>query len=83
MKLLHSIQGLFLTLTCPSSGAKSITEVAQQLRRPVQSNHYRVRHVDGLRVRRLLMVSAPSRTVAQAFVEQLYGDAWYLSAVKV
>lgn len=83
MKLLHSIQGQFHTLTFPSSGAKSITEVTQQLREPVQSNHYRVRHVDGLRVSRLLVVSAPSRTVAQAFAEQLYGDAWYLSAVKV
>ena len=70
MKLLHSIQGLFYTLTLPTR-AKSINEVAQQLRRATSTNRYRVRHVDGLRVRRVLVVSAPNRTVAQALVEQL------------
>ncbi|QXZ11476.1 hypothetical protein KUF54_03055 [Comamonas sp. Y33R10-2] len=83
MKPLQSVQGLFHTLTFPSSGAKSINQVAQQLRTAVRHNHYRVRHVDGQRIKRELVISAPTRTVAQGFVEQLYGDAWFLSCVKV
>ena len=83
MKLLHFLQGLFHTLTFPSSGAKSITAVAQQLPGPVQGNCYRVRHIDGQQVPRVLVISAPDRKMAQAFAEQLYGDYWYLSAVRV
>lgn len=82
MKPLQSIQGLFHALTFPPCGAKSINEVAQQLRTAVRHNHYRVRHVDGLRVSRQMVISAPSRKVAQGFAEQLYGDAWFLSCVR-
>ena len=83
MKPLQSIQGLLHTLTLPSKGAKSIGEVAQQLRTATRQKRYRIRHIDGQRVCRVLLIPAPSRTVAQAFAEQLYGDALYLSAVRL
>lgn len=83
MKPLQSIQGLFHTLTFPSSGTKSINDIARQFRTAARQQRYRIRHVDGLRVPRVLLISAPSRTVAQSFAEQLYGDALYLSAVRL
>nr|WP_186827431.1 hypothetical protein [Comamonas testosteroni] len=47
------------------------------------ANRYSITHVDADRVRRRLVIGAPSRKLAEAFAVQLYGDAWYLSAVKV
>lgn len=47
------------------------------------SRHYNVTHVDALGVRRRMVIGAPSRELAQAFAEQLYGLPWYLSAVRV
>ena len=46
-------------------------------------NRYTVTHVDANHVRRRLLIGAPSRKLAESFALQLYGDAWYLSAVKV
>lgn len=47
------------------------------------SRHYNVTHVDAQGVRRRLVISAPSRDLAWAFAEQLYGMPRYLSAVRV
>ncbi len=44
---------------------------------------YTVTHVDAQRVRRRLLIGAPSRAVAQAFAEQLYGMAWCIVAVRI
>ena len=49
----------------------------------MSSNRYTVTHVDAEGVRRRLLIGAPSRAMAWAFAEQLYGDAWFLSAIKV
>lgn len=83
MKLLQSIQGLFYTLTVPSSGSKSSTEVAQALRTATRSNRYRVRHVDSNRVERVFVITSLNRALAQSFVERNYGDPLFLSAVRL
>ena len=49
----------------------------------MSSNRYTVTHVDAEGVRRRLLIGAPSRAMAWAFAEQLYGDALYLSAVRL
>ena len=47
------------------------------------ANRYTITHVDAHHVRRRLVIGALSRMLAESFALQLYGDAWYLSAVKV
>ena len=49
----------------------------------MNANRYSITHVDAHHVRRRLVIGAPSRKLAESFAVQLYGDAWYLSAVKV
>lgn len=43
---------------------------------------YRVTHIDVHHHRRRLRVQALNRLGALAWVEQLYGDAWYIAAVR-
>ncbi|MCZ8094666.1 MAG: hypothetical protein O9331_14400 [Acidovorax sp.] len=43
---------------------------------------YRVTHIDAQRCRRRMRVQAADRAGAVAWVEQLYGDAWYMAAVR-
>jgi hypothetical protein len=43
---------------------------------------YRVTHIDAQRCRRRMRVQAADRAGAVAWVEQLYGDAWYVAAVR-
>ncbi|MFN7156118.1 MAG: hypothetical protein ACK4OE_20810 [Acidovorax sp.] len=43
---------------------------------------YRVTHIDVHHRRRRLRVPAVNRLHAVAWVEQLYGDAWYIAAVR-
>ena len=43
---------------------------------------YRVTHVDAHHRRRRMRVRALSRLGAVAWAEQLYGDAWYIAAVR-
>lgn len=47
------------------------------------SNRYSITHIDAQGVRRRLVIGAPCRALAQSFAEQLYGDALYLSAVRL
>ena len=42
---------------------------------------YRVTHYGANHRRHRLLVRASTRALALAWVEQRYGDAWYLSAV--
>ncbi|WP_265664994.1 hypothetical protein [Verminephrobacter aporrectodeae] len=42
---------------------------------------FRVTHVDRNHRRRRLVVLGGNRQQAVAWVEQLYGDAWYVSAI--
>lgn len=44
---------------------------------------YAVTHVDAQHVRRRLLIGAPTRAVAQAEVEQRYGLAWCIVAVRL
>lgn len=46
-------------------------------------NSYRITHTDTYQRRRRLTVKASSRIHAVAWVEQLYGDGWATSAVRV
>lgn len=43
---------------------------------------YRVTHIDVHHRRRRMRVQALNRAGAVAWVEQLYGDAWYVAAVR-
>lgn len=43
---------------------------------------YQVTHVDMHHRRRRMRVRALNRLGAVAWVEQLYGDAWYVAAVR-
>lgn len=43
---------------------------------------YRVTHIDVHHRRRRMRVQASNRAGAVAWVEQLYGDAWYIAAVR-
>lgn len=43
---------------------------------------YRVTHIDVHHRRRRVRVQALNRVGAVARVEQLYGDAWYIAAVR-
>lgn len=44
---------------------------------------YRITHIDIHRQRRRLHVQACNRQHAVAWVERLYGDAWYIAAARV
>lgn len=43
---------------------------------------FRVTHIDVYHRRRRVRVTAVNRLGAVAWVEQLYGDAWYIAAVR-
>lgn len=43
---------------------------------------YRVTHIDVHHRRRRMRVQALNRARAVAWVERLYGDAWYIAAVR-
>ncbi len=46
-------------------------------------SQFAVTHIDAKRVRRRLLIGAPTRNMALDFAERLYGLAWYMGAVRV